>query len=61
MITDEPHIIVNAKLKRTTNGAFLLARVSDGEEFWVPKSQCEWQRHDTWAIAKWFANKEGIE
>lgn len=61
MITDEPHILISAKMIASTAKAWQLRRLSDGEEFWLPKSVCEWQSHETWAIAKWFADKEGIE
>lgn len=60
MIVDEPHIILAASLVKRTAKAFLLRRDSDDEEFWVPQSVCEWQEADTWAIAKWWAEKNGI-
>lgn len=61
MITDEPHITIKAKMIGGSAKAWHLERLSDGEEFWVPKSVSEWISHETWAIAQWFANKEGID
>jgi hypothetical protein len=60
-LTDEPYIIIDATLVRRTGKAFLLRRISDDEEFWVPQSCAEWQKADTWAIAKWWADKNGVE
>lgn len=60
-IQDEPHIEVSAKLIASTAKAWQLERLSDQERFWIPKSVGEWVATDRWVIAKWFADKEGLE
>lgn len=57
---DEPLSTVNieARIKHDTPDAYLL--VVEGEDYWVPRSQCSDKRDGTFDIAEWFAKRKGM-
>ena len=58
-MTDEM-LEFEGEVVRETDAAFLFRCDDDGEEYWLPKSQCEWDDLGTMSIPKWLAVKKEL-